>query len=291
MTSGRLPTFLVIGAMKAGTTSLWHQLRVHPQVFMPEVKELHYFSNTARLARGLDWYRGQFELAGEDAVAIGEASTNYTKYPRLTGTPGRIAGVIPDVRLVYLVRDPFSRMRSHYLHVVHGHGETRSFPVAVREDPEYLDISRYRTQIDQYLEHFDPSQLLVITAEDLRRDGATTVNRVLEFVGAPPLPVRPTVNPVRVTPSQAEKHRSADKRVETGLSVRVRRLPGYALARRLTPRPVRRMVSRTTTRPVASTVDTTVPDDLRAEIVAQLRDEVAGLRPFLGTAFDGWGIA
>ena len=283
MTSGRLPTFLVIGAMKAGTTSLWHELRSHPQVFMPAVKELHYFSNSARLARGLEWYRAQFAAAAEEVVAIGEASTNYTKHPRLTGTPGRIADVIPDVRLVYLVRDPISRMRSHYLHVVHGHGEQRPFPVAVREDPEYLDITRYRTQLDQYLEHFDPSQLLVITAEGLRDQRVATVNRVLEFVGAEPVRAKPV--------NAGEKHRSVDKRVETGLSTRARHMPGYDLVRKLTPRPLRRLVSRTTTRPVAATVDTTVPDDLRREIADQLRDEVAALRSFLGPAFDGWGIA
>jgi hypothetical protein len=283
MTSGRLPTFLVIGAMKAGTTSLWHQLRSHPQVFMPEVKELHYFSNAARLARGLDWYRAQFPVETEGVVAVGEASTNYTKHPRLTGTPGRIADVIPDARLVYLVRDPISRMRSHYLHVVHGHGETRAFPVAVHEDPEYLDISRYRTQIDQYLEHFDRSQLLVITAEGLRNDGVATVNRVLEFVGAEPVGAKPL--------NVREKHRSVDKRVETGVRIRARNTPGFAFARKLTPRPIRRMVRRTTTRPVAATVDTTVSDDLRREITDELRDEVVGLRPFLGPAFDGWGIA
>jgi hypothetical protein len=283
MTSGRLPTFLVIGAMKAGTTSLWHQLRSHPQIYMPEVKELHYFSNAPRLARGVEWYRAQFADAPGEVLAVGEASTNYTKYPRLTGTAARIAGLIPDVRLVYLVRDPISRMRSHYLHVVHGHGERRPFPVAVREDPEYLDISRYRTQIDQYLAHFQASQLLVITAEELRDRGAVTMGRVLEFIG---------VERRRdALPPSSERHRSADKRVPTELSTRVRHLPGYSLVRRATPPALRRVVRRTTTRPVATTVDTSVPDDLRREIEEQLRDEVAGLRPFLGATFDGWGIA
>jgi hypothetical protein len=281
--SGRLPTFLVIGAMKAGTTSLWRDLRAHHQVFMPEVKELHFFSNLDRFERGIGWYAEHFSLAG-DAVAVGEASTNYTKHPRRTGTAGRVAAAIPDVRLVYAVRDPIERIRSHYVHVAHGHEERRPLAVAVWEDPEYLDISRYRTQIDQYLAHFDRSQLLVITAEDLRHDRAATLERVFRHVGVDP-------RPPKVERAAPTLNRSDEKRLDTTVSARARRLPGYALARHLTPRPVRRLVGRVTKRPLTTTVDTSLPDDVRRAIERELHDEVAGLRPFLGPSFDGWGIA
>jgi hypothetical protein len=282
VTGDRLPDFIIIGAMKAGTTSLWEHLRAHPQVYMPDLKELQFFSNPGRLNRDLDWYREQFADAG-DAVAAGEASTNYTKHPRRPGTAARIAEVMPRVRLVYLVRDPIERIRSHYLHVAHGYGERRPLPIAVREDPEYVDVSRYRMQIDQYLPHFDASQLLVVTSEDLREHRRATLERVMHFVGVDPALV--------ARPAAPEAHRSADKRVDTPLTTRVRRTRGFETVRRLTPRAVRRLAARGMQRRLQDEVDATVPDDLRRELVDTLAPDVAGLRPFLSPDFDGWGIA
>ena len=282
MTDLRLPNFFVIGAMKAGTSSLWQSLRAHPQVYMPDVKELHYFSNPDRQARGFDWYAAHFVAAG-DARAIGEASTNYTKYPRRAGTPANIAALIPEAKLVYVVREPISRIRSHYLHVAHGHGERRPLAEAVRADPEYLNISRYRMQIDQYLEHFDRSQLLVITSEALRADRTHTLDRVFGFLGVDTAPAN-----IDITPDQ---HVSEEKRVDRSLTRRVRRSRGYELARRVAPAPLKRAARTVTQRPVTLTVDASVPDDLRRELVGALRGDVAGLRPFLGESFDGWGLA
>ena len=182
MDAGRLPTFLVIGAMKAGTTSLWQYLRSHPQVYLPEPKELYFFSDPDRFDLGVDWYRSHF-TAATDARAVGEACTNYTKYPRVTGAAARIATVLPEVRLVYLVRDPLSRIRSHYVHAVDRYGERRPLSIVVRDEPEYLDFSRYRMQIDQYLEHFEPSRLLVVTTDALRTDRVATMEKTLDVLG------------------------------------------------------------------------------------------------------------
>ena len=282
MSGPRLPNFFVIGAMKAGTSSLWQALRSHPQVYMPETKEFHFFSNPDRAARGLDWYAAHFADAG-DAIAVGEASTNYTKHPRRPGTPANIAAVIPDAKLVYVVREPISRIRSHYLHVAHRYGERRPLAEAVRAEPEYVNISRYRMQIDQYLDHFDRSQLLVITSEALRAEPKETLAQVLRF-----LDVDPTLPRGCGTP---EEHVSETKRVDRSITRRVRRSSGYDIARRITPISLRRAARSITQRPVATTVDATVPDDLRRELILQLRNDVADLRPILGPRFDGWGIA
>ena len=281
-TGDRLPTFIVIGAMKGGTTSLWEYLRAHPQVFMPEAKEIQYFSNPGRYERGLDWYLEHFAGA-TDEIAVGEASTNYTKHPRRAGTPGRMAALVPDVRLVYMLRDPIARIRSHYVQLAHRHGERRPLAVVVRENPELLDISRYRMQIDQYLEHFDASQLLVITSEALRDDREATLGQVFAFLG-----VNTTVPPLA---TETELHRSVDKRFDTRVSTWARRVRGYELLRRITPNRLRRATNRVTKRSIASEVDPTISHELRQELVDRLRDDVAGLRPFLGSSFDGWGIA
>jgi hypothetical protein len=281
-TAGRLPDFVVIGAMKAGTTSLWEALRAHPQVFVPELKELHFFSNPGRLGHDMAWYREQFAGAG-DARAVGEASTNYTKYPRLPGTAERLADAIPAARLVYLVRDPIERIRSHYLHVVHSHGERRPIDEAVHADPEYVDISRYSLQIDQYLEHFDESQLLVVTSESLKQQPRATMERVFRFVGVDV--------PERVAAAPVVSHRSADKRMDTPFTTRLRGVRGYRTVRGLVPASVRRLAARAVKPPLEESVDATVPDPLRRELADRLADDVRGLRRFLGPSFDGWGIA
>src|SRR5918992_395849 len=152
---GRLPDFLVIGAMKAGTTSLHHYLAAHPQVFMPKVKELDFFTEELGWARGWDWYRRQFSAADADIKAVGEASTSYTKYPRYPGSAKLIGRHLPDARLIYVVR----------LNSV------------------YIDYSRYAMQIERYLEFFDRSQMLLLTSEGLRFSRGETIRSVLAFIG------------------------------------------------------------------------------------------------------------
>lgn len=110
-----LPNFLIIGAAKSGTTSLYRYLRDHPQVFMAHSKELKFFASRTRWGFGPGWYAWQCSDA-DGAVAIGEASPSYTRYPQRRGVPERVAQVLPDARLVYLIRHPIERMRSHYLH-------------------------------------------------------------------------------------------------------------------------------------------------------------------------------
>ena len=82
---------------------------------MSKTKELDFFVEEKMWGRGFDWYRDQFAGA-DDAVAIGEASPSYTCFPHFGGVPERIASVMPDVRMIYIVRDPIERMRSAYRH-------------------------------------------------------------------------------------------------------------------------------------------------------------------------------
>ncbi len=177
-----LPTFLVIGAAKAATTSLFEYVRTHPAVYMPERKELSFFVAELNWRRGLEWYSAQL-AAGGCAAAVGEASPTYAWWPSFSGVPQRMSAVVPDVRLIYLVRHPLERMRSMYLHAVALGRERRSASRAFLETPDYLECSRYATQLERYLDHFDRDRLLVLLAEDLRRDRGATLRRVFEFIG------------------------------------------------------------------------------------------------------------
>jgi Sulfotransferase family len=270
-----LPNFLVIGAMKAGTTSLYRYLREHPQVFMPREKELHFFAAPERWDLGRDWYEAQF-AAADGAVAVGEASPTYAMYPEFTGVPERVAALLPGARLVYTVRHPIERMRSHYLHQLQRGREHAPIERALVADPRYLDTSRYALQLGRYLGRFPAERLLVITAEQLRDERVATIGRVLEFLGADPGLLPPTLD--------REFHRTAT-RAPRPLAAAALRLPGSRALRRLAPPALRRLASGALPSGPAA-----IPPGLEARLRDELRDDVRRLRAHLGPGFDGWGI-
>jgi hypothetical protein len=288
-TTRRLPTFLLIGAMKGGTTSLYHYLSAHPQVATTRYKAPEFFAEESNWHRGIDWYRRQFPPTGPDVLAVGEASNVYTKYPRHRGVPERIAQHIPDVRLIYAVRDPVARIRSHYQTRAAEGSERAPFAEAVFSDPVYLDYSRYAMQIEQYLEHFPREQLLVIRSEDLRGSRESTVRKVYEFIGVDPefAPAdldrdfyqtkdRAARSPIPLPVRKTLKHRFPAtrrfKELENNTLGAIRRITGSKGSRTAPPALV-------------------IPDDVRARIVDELRDDVRRLRRHVGPDFDTWGIA
>jgi len=288
--SGPLPNFLLIGAMKAGTTSMYHYLRAHPQVYMPTFKAPEFFAGKALSNRGVDWYRKQFAGAGPEAVAIGEASNVYTKYPNYEGVPGRIAELIPDVRLLYIVRDPVARIRSHYQTRVAEGAEKLPLLEALATNGIYLDYSRYAMQIEQYLEHFPREQLLVTTAEALRDDRDTVVRTVYEFLGVDA--------EIRPDDLDREFYKSADKPARSLLPIGLKktlksRFPSTKRFKELESNVVRRLdkVRGRTEEDKAQNPVTVVSDAERATIVEALRDDVGRLRTYLDDGFDGWSIA
>jgi hypothetical protein len=268
-----LPNFLIIGAAKAGTTSLYHYLRVHPQVFMPATKELNFFVESGTWAKGRAWYERQFQAAG-DAAAVGEASPNYTKHPLFAGVPGRIARLIPEVRLIYLVRHPIQRFRSGYLDEVRRGRQPNSIEASLRTDPSIFAASNYGMQIEQYLEHFPREQLLVLAAEDLRERRAATLSRVHAFLGVEDL------TPSTVT---EEFNRMDRQRSVRPVALRLRRLPGVKAVARLAPAPARRLATRPLD-PARGAISPTFEDHLRG----LLRDDLRRLRAYLGDEFDDW---
>ena len=137
-----LPNFVVIGAMKAGTVSLRHYLDEHPDVFLGRggtFGEPNFFTAEYNWPRGRGWYESLFDGA-DQAAAIGECSPSYTMAPAFGGVPERMAQVVPDARLIYLVRDPIARMRSMYMHQVSAGRERRRAEAALLDD-RYLGPS------------------------------------------------------------------------------------------------------------------------------------------------------
>src|SRR5262245_58499694 len=276
-----LPTFIVIGAAKSGTTSLCEYLRIHPQVFVSEPKEPQFFPLEFNWDKGLEWYASHFADAGE-ARAIGEGSTTYTRYPHSKGVPDRMHSLLPRVKLIYLVRHPIERMISQYQqHVWHGWESERSIERALRKDVFYTDISRYATQIEQYLRLFPKEQLLAITSELLRTERDTTLRRVCEFIGVDA--------DVQLTDVNRTFNETESKRKPRMLDALLRRLPGYGSIASHVPEPMRKAKYYLTTRGTGRRP--TISADLRRELEDRLRDEVARLHAYMDPGFDGWGIA
>lgn len=280
----RPPTFLLIGAMKAGTTSLYHYLRSHPEVYMPALKEVDFFTEELNWQRGWPWYERQFASAGEEHVAVGEASTSYTKFPRYGGIPEKIVQWLPDAALVYVVRDPVERIRSHYQHNVTLGEERGSLHEAVKKNPAYLDYSRYAMQIERYLEHFDRNRLLVIASEDLRSRREKTVETVLRHIGADPsLPI-PTLD----QEFYKSEERSPYGPAVTGVRDVLRKaFPTRAGLWRGTflPHSIKRRLARS-----APPASQPVPDETRTYIHDELRDDVHKLHGYVAGDVSSWGI-
>jgi hypothetical protein len=182
-----LPNLLIIGAAKCGTTSLHHYLDQHPDVSMasrgPGSKEMRYFDDPDWEEKR-DWYESHFD----GAPVRGESTPRYTYFPHVTGVPERIHALVPDAKLIYLVRDPVDRIVSHWVQRYWGGDRT---PLeawlrdADRPDNMLICASRYATQVEQYLKLFPRDRLLVLDQADLVSPRAA-LREVFAFVGVDP---------------------------------------------------------------------------------------------------------
>lgn len=184
--------FLLIGAQKSGTTSLWRHIAAHPQIFVPATKEVEFFSDPRRFERGVEWYWDTFFSNAPKRACKGEATTQYMMFPEV---PGRIRNAFPDVKLLALLRNPIDRAYSHYRMSVMREYESRSFEDCVDallarpggEAPDihgdYLRFGEYGRILGGYLRHFDAERLCVVFTETLDADPGRLTRSVYEFLG------------------------------------------------------------------------------------------------------------
>lgn len=177
---GRLPDFLIIGAMKCGTTSLHEYLGKHPDIFVSKQKEIHYFADNNFKRYPIDWYKSHF-LSSKRIV--GTSPQNYTKRDNkyYQNIPLRIKKIIPNVKLIYIVRDPIERYKSHISE--NFFGEPEHDRIYNMETEQYFKTGLYYHQLELYLRYFELDQILVLTLEELIEDKLITLNRVFKFLG------------------------------------------------------------------------------------------------------------
>lgn len=225
-----LPTFMIIGAARSGTTSLYHFLDEHPQVFMSRPKEPFFFE--ADYERGLDWYRQTFFGGWRGQPAVGEARPSHLLLPFVVP---RIRECLPQCRLVAILRDPVERAFSHWWLKRCVSQEDLSFEDALSENLErleagnhlegkegewlwrshvsperdnvslrvYLDCGHYAEQLERYMAIFSRSQIKVFLYEELQNDPRALLSKLYSFIGVD-AGFRPNTNRVfKASPSPA----------------------------------------------------------------------------------------
>ena len=183
------PDFLIIGAPKCGTTSLSNALSRHPEIYIPPIKEVGFFSNDKNWQKGREWYASYFEDAEPDMV-VGEASPQYLRAP---DAPECINCVCPGARFIALVRDPVERARSHYWFRRWGGTESRPLREAFEEEldrfPNWkeedylLPPGFYAEHLDRYVQCFGRDRLLVISLSRLSSSPQDVLSNVQRFLG------------------------------------------------------------------------------------------------------------
>lgn len=225
----RLPDFLIIGACKAGTTTLWRYLQRHPRIFLLDPKEPDFFSRIERYDQGIGWYKTLFVGARPDQFC-GEASTTYSRWPHLGDVPARIARAAPTMKLIYMMRHPVDRTYSDYCQRMRMPVPRLTFEEALQQDRMFTDTSLYMMQIEKFLERFPRELLLPILLDDLSDDPRPTLETVQRFLGLDPIDL---VGQEVVVMNRATE--GADDFVRQRLSKWIRLTPGVDALLRLAP--------------------------------------------------------
>ncbi len=265
-----LPDFLIIGAMKCGTSTLQAQLAAQPQVFMTTPKEPNYFSDDDVYDQGPDWYAALFDQAKPDQLK-GEASTHYTKLPTYPKTLERMQGVLKAPKQIYMIRNPLDRAVSHYIHAWSMEQVSSDASLALEVLPEIAEYGRYAMQIAPFVAAYGVDQIFLTSLEQIKKDPDAELAKIAQFLDLPD-----TVSWVHDLPAQNVS------------SERVRRFPlqsiiidnpvARALRRALVPKSVRDKIRRARTiqdRPTLSQAD----QDHLIKVYLADRAELANLFP------------
>ncbi len=291
---GALPTFLIIGAAKCGTTSLHHYLGQHPEIQVSRRKELSFFLDEplpevdrggrreaprGEWDRGIEWYRSWF--SPEFAVR-GEATPGYMS-PRFEGAARRMHGLVPDAKLIVCVRDPVARAVSHYRQAHSDWYESRTLEDALQPESLYVRSSRYAARLAPYLEHWPMDDIHVIAQDDLLWCRRGTLSGAFDFLGVEAGYWSPAYDKALNV--------GARKQGVTWRTLQwLRRRPGWHHVADLVPRALLPSLDRLTTgRPRPDRM--MQPPAKVLELVADaVRDDAARFRELTGRPFASWSV-
>jgi hypothetical protein len=277
-----LPNIVVIGAAKAGTTSMLNYLGVHPEIAVSTEKEMRFFQDPDHL----DWigiYQSHFQPGTRFRA---EATPFYSKDPCFPGVVDRMADLVPDARLLYLVRDPIDRIVAEYVEQLQwlAAGGTLDERLLDAADPQnYLVASsRYATQLREYRRRFAADRIMVIDLAELSADVVGVMGEVFDFLGLE----RPTMSPADF----GRFNTRDDKKMFPGWMMRLRRGPIVRTFHKLPERP-RRFISDLAWRRLRAPVQRPeLSEHDRSVLHEVLAPEVTDLRALTGRPFATWSL-
>lgn len=177
-----LPDFIIVGAMKCGTSTLAAQLAAQPGIFMTTPKEPNFFSDDAVYAKGAAWYKALFEDAAASDIK-GEASTHYTKAPIHPDALPRMKDMLDAPKVIYLIRNPVVRAVSHYIHEWTMGVMPADIEKAFAAHKELVSYGCYAEQIAPYIDAYGAENVLILTLEEMKSDPQAVLERACMFLG------------------------------------------------------------------------------------------------------------
>ncbi|WP_347839088.1 sulfotransferase domain-containing protein [uncultured Draconibacterium sp.] len=199
--------FIIIGAMKAGTTSLYELLKEHPQISFSKIKETHFFSQTSNWQKNIASYHKLFSEK-EGGKLLGEASTSYAFRPHYKNVAEKIYNYNPDMKIIYIVRNPIDRSISHYMHSFSKGYTKLTIDEEIKSREHIIQVSRYFYQIEPYLKLFGKEQILFIDFEDFIKSKKEVLDKLAYFLNIDKKPfstthklhANPTLGVIKLSP-------------------------------------------------------------------------------------------
>jgi Sulfotransferase domain len=292
----RLPNFLIIGAAKSGTTTLYEYLCRHPQIFMSTPKEPEFFARDENYARGIEWYSSLFDNA-EPHQICGEASTIYTRSPQFPDAAARIAKHVPQAKLIYLMRHPVDRTYSHYVQRIKTAQNKKeqleiqeTFEEQIHRESFFIDSGNYLLQIEQYLPFFPKESFLFLLMEDLIFDLPATLAKVCKFLG-----IDHTLDLIQglpITANQAKTHENWF--VRSRITAPLKPIPGVSRLASLLPQNIRDLTYDVLKQMPANSqvkkkyIPATMLSETRQQLLETFREPNQKLAQFLDRDLSNW---
>ena len=297
-----MPNFLIIGAAKSGTTSLYRYLRQHPQIYMTPLKETNFFAYEGQPIDFQWWgkepkpilesitdlasYQAQFQGVSDER-AIGEASPFYLYNSR---APARIHHYIPDVKLIAILRHPADRAFSQYVFLRQlGREPCHTFEEALQEeasrmaanwawDYSYRDMGFYSVQLKRYLERFEPAQIKIFLYEELSHNAQSLLKKIFNFLEVdenfmPDTSFRHNVSRIPKNMTLYNFMRKSDHPIKT-------------FARILVPETLRRRIGNSLRD--KNLYKPTLRPETRRQLSESYRDEIMALQDLIQRNLTGW---
>ncbi len=271
------PNFLIIGAQKCGTTSLFQLLGEHPDIRMCSKKEPHFFSYDQHYERGMAWYESLYADC-QGAQAAGEASPSYSVHSRWPKAAERIARDLPDIRIIYIVRHPIARLESSWMHEARMGRGVGSYERDLRMPANtHLETTRYWKQLDVYRQLIPDSRILLLFLEDLKAHPQPVLERCFTFLGVDPdAPIK-----------SADEPRNSWRGIRDGsLLQALRRMPQFGAIRDAAPKPLRSLGRRALKRPIKERFK--LSPSTRQWVWSELEGDLAALLDYAGKPRDFW---